>query len=202
MSSSPDVYHDAHPASGSPELFLEPCALVMLAKWPGSGSAKTRLARQLAGASSSTSAKEAARRWAAGFMRASVSDLLARIGAAAPGRVWRCVLLYAPPVDEARDYFSALLDEAGVANAWQLLPVLATSDAKSADLGDILADATRRARVACGTRRVALFGADCPELPLASIDAASVAAARDARVASICPASDGGYTLLALPAEV
>ena len=171
-------------------------ALVLLAKWPGSGAAKTRLTSQLA--DTDCSAAEA-RKWAAAFIRAAVQDLVTRFAEAAPTNAWQCVLVYAPPVDEARAYFSGLLDEAGVAGSWRIMPVLASSDAKSASLGDILADAARRARQACGTRRVAFFGADCPELPVSSMAFATKAAANDARVAAICPASDGGYTLLALP---
>jgi glycosyltransferase A (GT-A) superfamily protein (DUF2064 family) len=174
-------------------------ALVLLAKWPGSGSAKTRLAAQIASASTDITPDDA-RRWAAAFMRAAVSDLASRFGGAASASGWQCVLLYAPPVDEARAYFAGLLAEAGVADAWRLLPVLSSSNAKSSDLGAILADAAARARAACGTGRVAFFGADCPELPLASV-AYATAATADPRVAAICPASDGGYTLLALPEE-
>ena len=173
-------------------------ALVLLAKWPGSGASKTRLVAQLAAAGSAT--EDEARRWTAAFSRATVSDLTARIGGAANAHQWQCVLLYAPPVDEARQYFTALLEEAGVAAHWRLLPVLPKSNARSADLGSILTDAAMRAREACGTDRVAFFGADCPELSLRALADATRAAA-EARVAAICPARDGGYTLLALPAE-
>jgi len=172
-------------------------AVVLLAKWPGSGASKTRLVAQLAAAAPS-SGDEAARSWSAAFSRAAVSDLAARIGEAAEEHAWRCVLLYAPPVDEARSYFAALLDEIGVAGHWRLLPVLPKSDAKSADLGAILADAATRARAACGVGRVAFLGADCPELPLRALASATRATA-EPRVAAICPATDGGYTLLALP---
>ena len=196
-------------------------ALVMVAKWPGSGASKTRLASQLAASPTLSGAGDAggtgvgaasgvprAQRWAAAFVKASVSDLLVRFGAArdadggSRGAVrFERVLLYAPPTDEARGWFAGLLDELGCADAWRLLPVLAASDAKSSDLGALLADATRRARAECGVQCVALCGADCPELPLSSVDASMRAAlGGDGRVAAICPASDGGYTLLALPA--
>ena len=141
-------------------------ALVMLAKWPGGGASKTRLARGLV---ADGHAPDEAQRWAAAFVRAAVSDLLVRFGQAAPSHGWQCVLLYAPPVDEARTYFASLLEELGLAQVWRMLPVLASSNAKSADLGGILADAACRAREACSSGRVAFFGADCPELPVASV---------------------------------
>lgn len=177
-------------------------ALVLLAKWPGSGSAKTRLTGQLASfLSPHLNPHLDASRWVADFVRAAVLDLVCRFGSAAPAQAWQCVLLYAPPVDEARAYFAGLLEEAGVAHVWRLMPVLEASDAKSANLGDLLTDAAQRARSACGVSRVAFFGADCPELPLSSVKWATAAVADDARVAAICPARDGGYTLLALPAS-
>ena len=87
-------------------------ALVLLAKWPGSGASKTRLARQLAAADTNQGGAEhaedarldEAQQWVAQFVRASVGDLIERFGTRARG--WRCVLLYAPPVDEARAWFS------------------------------------------------------------------------------------------------
>ena len=181
------------------------CALVLLAKWPGSGASKTRLTGQLAAASAGP--PDEARRWVAAFSRAALTDLICRFGNASierEGRKWQCVLLYSPPVDEARQYFATILEEAGMADTcaplWRLMPVLSTSEARSANLGDILTDAARRARAACGVGRVAFLGADCPELPIHSV-AQATSAASEPRVASICPATDGGYTLLALPEE-
>ena len=80
------------------------------------------------------------------------------------------------------------------------MPVLASSSAGGSDLGAILADATRRVRAACGLRRVAFIGSDCPTLPIRDVQAALARAADPCgKVAAICPATDGGYTLLALP---
>ena len=119
-------------------------AFVLLTKWPGSGASKTRLAGELAACGNSA---EEARSWIAAFVRAAVSDLVSRVGAAAPAREWRCVLLYAPPVEEARAYFAGIVEECGAAGAsWQLMPVLESSEAKSAALGAILTDATQRVR--------------------------------------------------------
>jgi glycosyltransferase A (GT-A) superfamily protein (DUF2064 family) len=187
--------------------------LCLLSKWPGSGASKTRLTSQLAAAEAALAgdgaaepthnahhAEERARQWSAAFVRAATTDLVVRFGGGATRREhgFECVLLYAPPVDEARAWFATLLEDAGVADSWQLLPVLASSNALAADLGGLLADATRRVRSACSVERVIFCGADCPELPVAAV-AAAARAASEPHVAAICPASDGGYTLLALP---
>ena len=56
-------------------------ALVLVAKWPGSGAAKTRLASQLAAGVPNPAD---AQRWAGAFVRAAVLDLVARFGVVAP----------------------------------------------------------------------------------------------------------------------
>ena len=176
-------------------------ALVMVAKWPGSGKSKTRLSTQLVGAGSCEDEAQA-RRFVERFVHSSASDLAERFGEArARGLLGcECVLLYAPPIDEARAYFTDLLEAAGVHAEWRLMPVLAASSAGGSDLGAILADATRRVRAACSVRRVAFIGSDCPTLPLRDVQIALERAAdASGNVAAICPATDGGYTLLALP---
>ena len=180
-------------------------ALVLLAKWPGSGAAKTRLASQLAITAADTLVPGTytlaeAREWTAEFVQGCVSDLVVRLAPARESLGCDCILLYAPPVDEARLWFADLLEQLQVADTWRLLPVLASSSGRSSNLGAILTDAMRRARVACNCRRVTFLGSDCPDLPLTSVAAVTCAAA-EPKVAAVCPASDGGYTLLALPAE-
>ena len=178
-------------------------ALVLLAKWPGAGRSKTRLVGALRAACAGGHAEPIIQSAVSSFVRSATLDLVERFAAPDAGdgaRSLRCVLLYAPPIDEARAWYEQLLSEAAAGNRWRLLPVLSSSDARSSDLGGILADATRRVRAACGCGRVAFMGSDCPELPLASVLAATRAAS-EARVAAICPASDGGYTLLVLPEE-
>ena len=81
---------------------------------------------------------------------------------------------------------------------WRLQPVLSSSSAASSSLGDILCDAGQRARAARGCARVSFLGVDCPDLPLEALLAAASASSAPG-VAAVCPASDGGYTLLALP---
>lgn len=177
-------------------------ALIMLAKSPVGGGAKTRLAAQISmdasdsdGSTASTlsagSAAADAAQWAAAFVSASVSDLAVRLQRAAGSR---CVLFYAPPTAATRAWFESLLENAGVAAAWRLEPALACEN-----LGDVMADAIGRARTTCGVQRVAICGCDCPELPLRSLVEATQATTAPG-VAAICPARDGGFTLLALPA--
>ena len=181
--------------------------LVLVAKWPQSGRSKTRLVKGLASAAAacaspgSTSERllAEAQSQAAAFSYAATADLVECLAG-----LEQCerVLLYAPPVDEAAQYFSSLINEAGGGGTWTLMPVLATSSAGGSNLGAILADATHRVRATFGVGRLAFIGTDCPELPLAEVRAA-LARAGDPRgsVAAICPAADGGYTLLALPAD-
>ncbi len=178
--------------------------LICLAKWPGSGAAKTRLTEQLAASRSAPSSSDVdsatdwARRASSDFVTASLSDLLTRFGSGALD--CERVLLYAPPTEPAREWFATLLRELGVDGAWRLLPVLSTSSSRSSDLGELLADAMRRARDSTRSECTVFIGADCPELPVHAFVGAATRANRDG-VASICPASDGGYTLLALPAS-
>ena len=174
--------------------------LVLVAKWPGSGASKTRLASQLIAAGTS---EDDAKKWTAEFTRASVHDLVVRLKRLPP---WcSFALLYSPPVDEARAYFSALLDEADCSDyGWILMPVLASSDPRAKDLGGILADAAVRAKEVTGAGIVAFCGSDCPELPGSSVKyclEAAFGSTDKPAAAAICPATDGGFTLLALPAH-
>lgn len=187
--------------------------IVLVAKSPTSGASKTRLTHQLAafrnGESASSSLETElqladAQRWTAAFSRASVKDLVTRISRRLHSQGFstgHCILLYSPPNDAARAYFAELLAEVGsCGSGWTLMPVLARSDARSSDLGGVLADAMTRALSRPGCTRVCFLGSDCPELPIESISEC-MSAAEDTGVAGLCPASDGGYTFLALPAE-
>lgn len=190
----------------------EDVALVMVAKHSGSGASKTRLTRQLAAAAATSGSPptdeqlSVAQAQSSAFTRAAIKDLVQRFS----DRNLHCkrVLLYAPPHDDARAYFHDLLSEmravpaAGAAapSAWTLMPVMAKADPRASDLGSLLADATDRVRTATQCTRVAFMGSDCPELSLEAVQRA-IAISRETGVASLCPASDGGYTFLALPAE-
>lgn len=137
---------------------------------------------------------EEASQFASAFLRASISDLLCRFAEAKCSRV----LLFAPPTEEAHLGFEVLLQELGVESAWQLQPVLSSSDPLSSDLGAILADGARKTRALCSCEHIVFIGADCPDLPLSALVSALDVASADR--AYICPAHDGGYVLLALPA--
>jgi glycosyltransferase A (GT-A) superfamily protein (DUF2064 family) len=186
-----------------------PAALIMIAKWPGSGKAKTRLAKRLAQrcANVDPRAEQSGRLAATAFATAAISDLLVRfcrrrsqIDRPAPGAVGRRFLLYAPADEESARGFAALFDEIGVADAWELLPVCQGTSARSADLGGILTDAATRCRREHGCGQLVFIGMDSPELTSGALHAALEATAAP-RSAHVCPAADGGYTLLALSAD-
>ena len=170
-----------------------PAALLLIAKWPAPGRSKTRLAASLArGGMDDAVAAEAA----AAFARASLSDLLVSFGHSMATKV----LVYAPPDAPTRANFAALLGELGVAGSWALQPALASTPGASADLGALLADAAATCREQHGVGRLAFIGMDCPELPRAALETA-LGDSAEPSVAHVCPAADGGYTLLALPAD-
>ena len=184
----------------------DPAGLILVAKWPGEGGAKSRLAAGFAraaitatdvGQHAADEAAAAGRRAASSFALASVSDLLVRFGDAACQRV----LLYAPATTAAAEGFAALLRRLGLSAAWALLPVrTADSHVHSSDLGSILIDAAVRVRRAFGCGRVCYIGMDAPELPHAAFNAALDACAAPG-MAYVNPADDGGFTLLALSAD-
>ena len=190
----------------------EQAALVLVAKYPGSGASKTRLVKELAVAAAGTADPSeeliaTAQEQAAAFSRASVMDLVRRFSD--PALNCARTVLYAPPVDAARDYFSEILSEVSTDLAanndinnteWMLLPATQASDARSSDLSTLLSDAMARARAASGCRKVVFIGSDCPDLPISSLCAA-LSKCGEPHTASLFPALDGGYTLLALPAE-
>ena len=170
-----------------------PAALLLIAKWPAPGRSKTRLAASLArGGMDDAVAAEAA----AAFARASLSDLLVSFGHSIATKV----LVYAPPDATTRANFAALLGELGVAGSWALQPALASTPGASADLGALLADAAATCREQNGVGRLAFIGMDCPELPPSALETA-LGDSAEPSVAHVCPAADGGYTLLALPAD-
>ena len=190
----------------------QPAALVLVAKWPGSGSAKTRLARGIAaalaalaapGTDTSDADAATAKELAGGFARAAVSDLVCSFGAGLrvrPPGALRRVLLYAPPTEDARAGFAALLEAAAQpGDAWTLMPVLGTADASASDLGALLADAASRCQRQLGCGRLVFIGMDTPDLPPSALEAALRRCAAPPHAAHLCPASDGGYVLLGVP---
>jgi glycosyltransferase A (GT-A) superfamily protein (DUF2064 family) len=166
--------------------------LVLVAKQPGP-TCKTRLAMSLA----SSLGEKAGREAATAFALSSLSDLLERLA----GECHRRVLLYAPPTEAARDKLSALTDALGVRNAWELNPVLQQADGgPPTQLGDILADAATRCRAPAAPILI-FIGMDCPTLPAFELENAARVCSQPG-CAYICPATDGGYALIGLPADV
>lgn len=151
-------------------------AVIVFAKYPAPGEVKTRLAERLG--------NEPAARFAETFLL----DLLEGLGSAPALAGARRYLFFDPP--PARAAFQALLKNAGM-EGWELA-VQATGD-----LGARLKDALG---YVCDPDpcAAAFLGSDCPELPPAEV-AKSLTTAAGGR-AAMCPAADGGYVLLALPA--
>eukprot|EP00967_Tisochrysis_lutea_P119510 scaffold195097_cov31-Tisochrysis_lutea.AAC.2 len=165
--------------------------LVLLAKRPGPKS-KTRLAVSLV----PLLGPKAAQDFTTDFALSSLSDLLQRFSMDCDRRV----LLYAPPTDVSREHLSSLLDALGVAKAWTLLPVLETPEgSSSSDLGAILMDAAKRCPSASAPNLI-FIGMDSPTLPSKELTKAAQVCSTSSH-AYICPAVDGGYVLLGLPAD-
>lgn len=162
-------------------------ALVLVAKHPTPGRCKTRLAASGLGEAH-----------AAEVARAMLLDLLAR-HARSDSPAAR-VLLFAPPDSTHRDKFAALAREAGCADGdWTLLPMAGGGDLASSDLTAVLADALARVRARLAPVSTVVFiGSDAPTVGAGCVRAA-LRAGLDGR-ALLCPAEDGGYTLLGVPA--
>ncbi len=148
----------------------QPPALIVLAKAPAPGVAKTRLSPPLTLAA------------AAAFAAAALADTVA-VARAVPG----CAVRIAHPQGAE----SAIRAALGAA----MPPCVALPAVATADVGAAMAWA-----MACafdgGVRCVALIGGDLPSLPPAYIAAAFAALDRGADVA-LGPAEDGGYYLVA-----
>jgi uncharacterized protein len=151
-----------------------PVSLVLFAKWPQPGRAKTRLIPALGQDN------------AAQFAMACLQDLLVRLSGEF-GDVER-ILCFDPP--ESASDFRPLLSLKERATGFRLLPQC------TGDLGQRLAAAlnTETSR----GNGVVFIGADSPDIPAAEIRAGIAHAA--AGRAYLQRATDGGYVLLALPA--
>lgn len=85
---------------------------------------------------------------------------------------------------------------------WHLIPML-SGDMRSSDLGAQLTHALQQARRRFGGDEgdgggsVVFVGMDSPELPLDEV----AMALRRSGVATLCPAEDGGYGMLCVPAQ-
>jgi rSAM/selenodomain-associated transferase 1 len=146
-----------------------PVRIVIFAKAPQAGFAKTRLSAALGA------------QGAADLARRMLTHTLQSALAAGLGPVELC----ATP---ARDHpgWSDVVVPAGV--LW--------SDQGSGDLGQRMARAARRATG--GGTPVLLIGSDCPQLGSAQLQSAAVALQAGGVDAVLTPAFDGGYVLLGL----
>lgn len=166
--------------------------VVLVAKFPTKGKTKTRMVPALG------------EDGAYDLSLALVRDALCSIGTAPQLSAARRVLLFAPSF--AGDAFAELVQNLGVEDQWTLLPMVDDSAGlTSSDLSAKLTQGLRDARKLPATSgkgqcrgAVAFVGMDSPEQGPAVI-AAALATARRSSSAFINPATDGGYTCLALP---
>eukprot|EP00904_Undaria_pinnatifida_P010142 jgi/Undpi1/6258/HiC_scaffold_20.g08742.m1 len=158
--------------------------LVLVSKYPTPGSSKTRLIPAFGTA------------LAAQLAMAMLTDLLRRFSNEDTDRVFRKVFVYAPP--SAGPAVQTMLKDLGLDKTWDAEPVSAGTALRESGLTTILEAALASARSRERDGAVIFVGMDTPELPWSEVMAAKSAAEKDGK-AYICPASDGGYTLLGLP---
>ena len=168
-----------------------PGLLCLLAKDPRLG--KTRLVASLL-ETKRVESNTAARKFATSFAHAALADLLTNLKHVA---TFRCVM-YAPPTQNTRQELLELLTSLQLDKYWQLLPVVTGHDSQSADLSLILSNAIAYCREIMLCKVIVLIGMDSPDISEESIDKAYRVAQQGG--AYICPALDGGYVALALPA--
>jgi hypothetical protein len=127
------------------------------------------------------------------------------------------ILLYAPPTDEGFSIMKALLQELGI-SSWTLRPMMAADNLLASHLGSQLTQALIEIRRQCQSpdpsehqqqqpqSSVVFLGMDSPELPLDEIIAALSSTEHNSsnyhqQHAHLCPAADGGYGMLSVPAH-
>ncbi|CAM9395188.1 unnamed protein product, partial [Ectocarpus sp. 8 AP-2014] len=158
--------------------------LVLVSKYPTPGSSKTRLIPALGEA------------LAAQLAMAMLQDLLQRFSIEDPAGEFRKVFVYAPP--SAGPSVNKMLKDMGLDKTWDAEPVSSGTPLRESGLTTILEAALASARSRERDGAVIFVGMDTPELPWSEVVAARSSAEKDGK-AYICPASDGGYTLLGLP---
>ncbi|CAM9288773.1 unnamed protein product [Ascophyllum nodosum] len=160
--------------------------LVLVSKYPTLGSSKTRLIP----AFGTLLATELA--------MAMLTDLLRRFATEDADCEFRKVFVYAP--SSAGPAVAKKLKELGLDESWEAEPVAEGTALRESGLTMILESALANARCRERDGAVIFVGMDTPELPWVEVLAARQSAEKDGK-AYICPASDGGYTLLGLPAS-
>ncbi|CAM9244535.1 unnamed protein product [Chrysoparadoxa australica] len=108
-------------------------------------------------------------------------------------------LMFAPT--SARGKAQGILGSLGLEDRWQVVPMYGEGTgggAEGSDLTAVLRIALEGASLAT-SGGVVFIGMDCPELSVVEVEAALRISEEGG--AYICPAWDGGYTLLALPSS-
>eukprot|EP00903_Cladosiphon_okamuranus_P008480 g8147.t1 len=159
--------------------------LVLVSKYPTPGTSKTRLIPAFGTVV------------AARLAMAMLQDLLRRFSEEDSTREFRKVFVYAPP--SAGPAVNKMLKDLGLDKTWDAEPVSAGTALRESGLTMILEAALASARSRERDGAVIFVGMDTPELPWSEVMAAKTSAETEGK-AYICPASDGGYTLLGLPA--
>lgn len=93
-----------------------------------------------------------------------------------------------------------ILQELGLESEWTTIPMMDGNNLQSADLGHKLTQALIQARRKSDSNGPVIFlGMDSPELPIDEIQSALYQFPTEAL---LCPANDGGYGMLSVPAHV
>ncbi|KAL7581515.1 hypothetical protein ACA910_022084 [Epithemia clementina (nom. ined.)] len=167
--------------------------VVVVAKCPVPGQSKTRLAPLLGD------------RGAANLAKAMLCDVILALSLAMQNPIEfenvERILVYAPLTGEAT--MKGILEELQVESQWTLIPMLeyqGQNNLQSSDLGHKLTHALiqiRQRKNGC-EGPVIFLGMDAPEIPLDEI----ATALTNPQNALLCPALDGGYGMLSVPAHV
>ena len=155
-----------------------PATLILFAKYPAPGKVKTRLVPVLG--------TDGAARLAEAFLL----DLTERLARTLDEKI-DCVLCFDPP-DAEMGFRKLLADIPGVSRRFQLVPQC------TGGLGERLANALASIRKTHSGPFI-FIGTDAPDLPLDAINTGICSASQG--IAFCMAASDGGYVLLALPAD-
>jgi glycosyltransferase A (GT-A) superfamily protein (DUF2064 family) len=162
-------------------------AIVVFAKAPIPGQAKTRLIPLLGEDGS------------ADLARAMLSDVLVSLSSLEWQKSTYKILMYAPGDSVGQFQMTRILEGLGIQDQWLLEPMI-SGELGASDLGAKLTHALRHTRQYLKQEGqfdapVTFLGMDSPELPLDELEAAL----SYPKVATMCPAQDGGYGLLRIP---
>lgn len=182
----------AAPITGLSPAAAGPYSLVVVAKPPVAGGAKTRLAADLLSRDAAPSPAAAAEQ-AAAVARACLLDTLQSLSCAGTP----CARIVYVAGDEAgTELVRAIVDEHTPAElAWTVVQHVQLGSG-TPGLSEVMQGATRVAQAACCGPTV-FIGADMPAVTMADVAMAAAAGAEGA--ATVLPAHDGGYVVASLP---